>query len=149
MCCFHEKSSLILMKVLCTILIVLLGAASPLSLRADAIFPCAQQDQPQSRDVVMDQSTPTEMADHTGHFSAHETNQHHDISNSGDSSTIDCVCCGGCVSVCASSACAVIAIGSESLDSVFDNQGDPISAANRIHSNPDPDSLFRPPNPNA
>jgi len=111
------------MKVLCTIFIVLLGISSPLSLMADAIHPCDQQDQ--------------------------QASFHHDNSSSSDSSAIDCDCCGGCVSVCASTASAVSAIGNESLGSVFDNQGRTIAVANRFHSDPDPDSLFRPPNPNS
>lgn len=140
---------LYLMKVLCTILIVLFGIASPLSLWADAIFPCDQQDQPQSRYILVDSSIQTDMAEHSSHNSLHATNLHHDGSDSSDSSAIDCVCCGGCVTACASSACAASAIGSESLGSVFDNQGQTISAANRFHSDPDPDPLFRPPNPNS
>ncbi len=135
------------MKVMCTILVVLLGIASPLSLWADAIFPCTQQDQPQSRAIVVDESTHHEMAEYSGHISAHETNLHHDGSNSSDSSTTDCVCCGGCVSVCASSACVVSAVGTQSLGAVFDNQSQAIPAANRFHSDPEPDALFRPPNP--
>ena len=137
------------MKVLCTILIVLLGIASPLSLLADAIFPCDQQDQSQSRYILMDESIHTDMAEHNGHVSAPAKNLHHEDSDSSDSSAIDCVCCGGCVSACASSACPVSAIGNESLGSVFDNQGHAIPVANRFHSDPDPDSLFRPPNPNS
>ena len=140
------------MKVLCTILIVLLGVASPLSLWADAVFHCAQQDQPLTRYILVDESIHTDMAEHNGHVSAHETNLHHDGSNSvngSDSSAIDCVCCGGCTSVCASSAGTISAIGAESLGPVFDNQCQPFAAANRFHSDPDPDSLFRPPNPNA
>ena len=152
LCCFSEKFSLIPMKVLCTILIVLLGVASPLSLWADAIYPCDQQDQRESNEIFTDESTHADMAGHNGHTSASETNPHHDGSNSGsikESSAIDCDCCGGCVSACASSACAVSAIPTESLSSVFDNPGQSIPAANRFHSDPDPDSLYRPPNPNA
>ena len=137
------------MKVLYSILIVLLGVASPLSLWADAIFPCGQQDQPQSRYILMDETIHADMAEHNGHLSAYETIQHHDSSTGGEPSTIDCVCCGGCVSACASSACAISAVDIESFGLVFDNQGQPILAANRVHSDPDPDSLFRPPNPDA
>jgi len=137
------------MKVLCTVLIVLLGVASPLSLWADAIFPCDNQDQPQSRYILMDESIHTDMSGHNGHDSTQATSLHHEDSGSSDSSAIDCVCCGGCVSACASAAGAVSAIGNESLGSVFDNQGHTIPAANRFHSDPDPDSLFRPPNPNS
>ena len=138
-----------LMKVSCTILIVLLGIASPLSLWADAIFPCAQQDQPQSRSIFMGESIDAAMAAHKGHESVHETNPHHDSNSNGDSSAIDCVCCGGCISVCASSAGTFCAMGAKPLNLVFDNQSQPIPAANRCHSDPEPDSLFRPPNPNS
>jgi ferredoxin len=122
--------------------------ASPLSLWADAIFPCDQQDQPQTHHVVIEESTFTEMAAHDGHASEQQANSHHNNSSGSDSSATDCVCCGGCVTACASSACAVSAIGTESLGSMFDNQGPNISAADSFHSDPDPDSLFRPPNPN-
>jgi len=137
------------MKVLSAILIVLLGVASPLSLWAAAISPCAQQAQPQLDDIVMDESIHANMAapDNDRHASAHETKSHHDSSTGSESSTIDCDCCGGCVSVCASSASAVSAIGTESPGSAFDNQGQPILAADRFHSDPDPDSVFRPPSP--
>ena len=114
---------------------------------ADAIYPCNQQDQSQTRHISMEESTHTEMAAHNGHVSAVATNLHHDDSSSGDSSAIDCVCCVACVSACASSASAVSAIGNESLGAVFDNQGQPIAAANRFYSDPEPDSLFRPPQP--
>ncbi len=137
------------MKILCTILIVLLGVASPLSLWADVIFPCDQQDQPQTRHITMDESTHADAAAHNGHVSAQQANSHHNSSSSSDSSAIDCVCCGGCVSVCASSACAVSASDAELPDSVFRKQGQPTAAANRFYSDPQPDSLFRPPNPNA
>ena len=137
------------MKILCTILIVLLGAALPLSLWADAMFPCDQQDQPQSRHIMMEESTYADTAAHNGHVSAQQAKSHHNSSSSSDSSAIDCVCCVGCVSVCASSACAVSASDAESSGSVFGKQGQPTAAANRFYSDPNPDSLFRPPNPNA
>ena len=137
------------MKILCMTLIVLLGLASPLSLWADAIYPCDQQDQPQTHHILMEEPAHTDMAAHNGHVSAQQANSHHSSSSSSDSSAIDCVCCGTCVSVCASAAGAVSASDGESPESVFRKQGQPIAAANRFYSDPEPDSLFRPPNPNA
>lgn len=149
LCPGDERSSLILMKVLCTILIVLLGVASPLSLWADVVVPCAQQDQPSLRDTFIDMPAYTDVAAHKGHDSTHVTNLHHGGTNNSESSAIDCECCVSCISVCASSAGTHSAIGSESMESLLDNQSQPNPAAECIHSNPDPNSLFRPPNPKA
>ena len=92
--CFHEKPSLMPMKVLCAILIVLLGVASPMSLWAAANFPSDRLEQPQSRYILVDQSIHTDMADRNGRMSAFEINLHHDTSNGSESAAVDCVCCG-------------------------------------------------------
>ena len=130
------------MKVLCTLLIVLLGVASPLSLWADAVFPCTQLDQPPSRNIFIDVSAHNDMA-------GQETISHHGGTNNSESLDIDCECCVSCISVCTSSTSTHSAIGSESMDSLSDNQSQPNPAYMGFHSNPDPNSLFRPPNPNA
>ena len=145
----HEKSSLILIKVLCTLLIALLGVASPLSLLADAIFPCTQQDQPVSRYIFVDESIHTDMAGHNGHDSTQAASLHHDGSQSSDSSATECECCVSCIAACASSAGSHGAIGSDSLDTLLANQSQLTPAAKTIHGNSDPISLFRPPKPNA
>jgi len=137
------------MKVLCTLLIVLLGAASPLSLWADAIFPCTQQDQSLSRYIFVDESIHTDKAGHNGHDSTQATSLHHDGNQSSDSSATECECCVSCIAACASSAGSHGAIGSDSLDSLLANQSQPTPAAKAVHGNPDPISLFRPPKPNA
>ena len=136
------------MKVLCTILIVLLGVASPLSLMADAIFPCTQQDQSQTRHIFVDKSIHIAMAAHNGHDSTQSTSLHHGGNLDGDSSARDCECCVSCISACASSAGSLGAISSDSLDSMFASQSRLTRAAKTIHGNPDPISLFRPPKPN-
>lgn len=147
--CSVEWSSLILMKFWCTILIALLGVASPLSLWAEVVFPCAQRDQSSSWDSVIDMSAHADAAAHSGGDSTHGNNLHHGGNQNSDSSAIDCECCVSCVSACALSAGTHGAIGSESLDSLLANQSQLIPAANTMHGNPDPISLFRPPKPNA
>ncbi len=149
MCSGDERSSLILMKVLCTLLIALLGVASPLSLWADVVFPCTQLNQPLLRDTFTDMPAHTDMAAHNGHDSTHETNLHHGSNNKNDSSTIDCECCVTCVTMCATSGGTSAAIGTVSAESMFDNQGRPNPVYMGFHSNADPHSLFRPPKPNA
>lgn len=133
------------MKVLCTALIVLLGVASPLSLWADAIFPCNQQDKPASWDSVIGMSAHTDAAAYNGRDSTHGKNSHHGGNKNSDSFAIDCVCCGGC----ASSAGTTNAIGSDSLDSLLANRSQLNPVAKTIHGNSDRISLFRPPKPNA
>ena len=137
------------MKVLCTLLVVLLGVATPLSLWADAVFPCTQLDQPPSRNIFVDVSTHNDMAAHNGHDSAQETISHHGGTNNRKSLDIDCECCVSCISVCTSSTVTHSAIGSESMDSLLDNQSQPNPANMGFHGNPDPNSLFRPPKSNA
>ena len=137
------------MKVLCTVLIALLGVASPLSLWADANFPCTQQDQRLSRYIFMDESIHTAMVAHNGHDSMQLTSLHHGGNLDGDSSARDCECCVSCISACASSAGSLGAISSDSVDSMFASQSQLTPAAKTIHGNPDPISLFRPPKPNA
>lgn len=149
MCCSDEGSRLKFMKVLCTILIVLLGVASPLSLWANAVVPCTQLDQPPSRNIFIDVSAHNDVAAQNGHDSAQETISHHGGTNNSESSAIDCECCVSCISVCTSSTGTHSAIGSESMDSLLDNQSLPNPAYVGFHSNPDPNSLFRPPNPNS
>jgi len=137
------------MKVLCTLLIVLLGVASPLSLWADAVFPCTQLDQPSLRGTFIAMPTHTDMAMQNDRDSTQETNLHHGNKNDGDSSVTDCECCVSCISVCTSSTVTYSAIGSESMDSLLDNQSQPTPANMGFHGNPDPNFLFRPPKPNA
>ena len=149
LCCSDERSRLKYMKVLCTLLILLLGVAAPLSLWADAVFPCTQLAQLPSRNIFIDVSAHSDMAVQNGHDSAQETFSHHGGTNNSESLDIDCECCVSCISLCASSAGTTSAIGSESLDSLLANQSQLIPAANTMHGNPDPISLFRPPKPNA
>ena len=145
LCCSVEWASLIVMKFLSTILIVLLGVTSPISLWADTNFPCTQQVQALSPDTFVDVSTRTDMARHDGHKSMRETNSHH----AGDSTDIDCECCVTCIVVCTSSASSHGAINSDSIASPPANQSQLAAIAKTMHGNPDPISLFRPPKPNA
>ncbi len=137
------------MKVVWTILLVLFGVASPMSLWAAVISPCGQQDQTLSRSIVIVESLHDDMAAHNDHGAMHETSSHHGSHNDGDSSPRECDCCATCVSACASSATATTAIGSESPNALLDNQSSPGSGANWYYSNPDRNSLFRPPKPDA
>ena len=137
------------MRVVCTILLVLFGVASPMSLWAAVVSPCSQQDQTLSRSIVIVESLHDDMAAHNGHGATHEASSHHGDHNDGDSSPRECDCCATCVSACASSATTSIAIGSEPLNSLLDNQSPPGSGANWFYSNPDRNSLFRPPKPDA
>ena len=145
LCSADERSNLNFMKVLCTILIILLGVASPMSLWADVVVPCTQQDQPSLRGTFISMPTHADMAMQNDRDSTQETNLHHGNSTDGDSSAIDCECCVSCISACASSAGTHTAIGSESGESFLANKIRPEVAANCIHSNPDPRSPFRPP----
>ena len=137
------------MKVLCTILIVLLGVASPLLLWADAVFPCSELDQPFSQDTSIDMPAHTDMATHKDHHSVDETNLHHGGNKNSDSSAIDCDCCVSCISVCASSAGTTCVVSSASLALLLDNHFQPNPVASSIHGNPDRNSLYRPPRPNS
>ncbi len=125
------------MKVAGAILIAMFGVAAPLSLWADAVVSCNQQDQSLLRDTVM--------AAHHGHDSMHGTNLHHGDNNDGDSPPVDCECCVSCISACASSAGTISAIDSASLPTVPDNQSQRIPVARRLHSDPDSGAPFRPP----
>ncbi len=149
LCCCVEWSSLKLMKFWYTILIALFGVASPLSLWAEVVFPCAQRDQLLSWDSVIDLLAHTDVAAHKDRDSTHGKSMHHGGGKNSDSTVIDCECCVSCISICASSAGTHGAIGSESLDPRLANQNQFTPAAKTIHCNPDPISLFRPPKPNA
>ena len=137
------------MKLLSNRLIVLLGAASPMSLWADANSPCTQQYQALSPDTFVDVSTRTDMAGHDRHESARETDLHHGGNKYSDSTDIDCECCVSCIVVCASSASSHGAIDSDSMGPLPANQSQLAAVAKTMNSNPDPISLFRPPKPNA
>ena len=137
------------MKVLCTLLIVLLGVASPLSLWADAVLPCSELNQPLSQDTSIDMLAHTDMAAHKDHNSVDETNLHHGSNKNSDSSAIDCDCCVSCISVCASSAGTTCTVGSASMALLLENLSQPNPAASSFHGNPDRNSLFRPPRPSA
>lgn len=137
------------MKFLSTILIVLFGVASPMSLWADTYFPCTQQYQALSPDTFVDVSTRTDMAGHDRHESTRETDLHHGGNKNGDSTDIDCECCVSCIIVCASSASSHGAIDSDSMGPLPANRSQLAAVAKTINGNPDPISLFRPPKPNA
>ncbi len=137
------------MKFWCTILIVLLGVASPLSLWAEVVFPCAQRDQSLLWDSVNDVAAHTDATTHNDRDSTHVKSMHHGGGKISDSSAIECDCCVSCISICASSASTHGTIGSESLGPRLANQNQFTPAAKTIHCNPDPISLFRPPKTNA
>ena len=149
LCSTNQRSSLILMKVLCTMLIMSIGVASPMSIWAEVVIPCDQQDQLLLRNSFIDMPAFSDTAAHEGHDSTHETNLHHVDSNNSDSSALDCECCVSCITACALSAGTHTAIDSDSMNSYLDKQSQPNPASKCIHSNPDPNSLFRPPNLNA
>ena len=100
------------------------------------------------RGTFIDLPTHADMALQTDRDSTQVSDLHHGHNTDSDSSAIDCECCVNCISVCASSTGGHTAIGSELLESLLANQSQPNPAAGCFHNNPDPNSLFRPPNPN-